>query len=58
MLGAWPLHDFTEARSTGKSCPCALDADTMIVPYGEGQVIYERRGALEHTGDHDWTDRG
>lgn len=36
----------------------APDADTMIVPYGEGQVIYERRGALEHTGDHDGPTEG
>lgn len=34
------------------------DADTMIVPYGEGQVVYERRGALEHTGDHDGPTEG
>lgn len=36
----------------------APDADTMIVPYGEGQVVYERRGALEHTGDHDGPTEG
>ncbi|MEV8357841.1 YihY/virulence factor BrkB family protein [Microbacterium sp. NPDC076895] len=34
------------------------DADTMIVPYGEGQVVYERRGALGHTGDHDGPTEG
>lgn len=36
----------------------APDADTMIVPYGEGQVVYERRGALAHTGDHDGPTEG
>ncbi|WES65687.1 hypothetical protein P0L94_06340 [Microbacter sp. GSS18] len=29
------------------------ELDEMIVPYGEGQIVYERRGALEHTGDDD-----
>lgn len=29
------------------------EADTMIVPYGEGQVVYQRAGDLAHTGDHD-----
>ena len=27
--------------------------DRLIVPYGEGQVVYARVGALENTGDHD-----
>ncbi|GAA1468044.1 response regulator [Microbacterium thalassium] len=27
--------------------------DEMIVPYGEGQIVYERRGKLEHTGTDD-----
>jgi hypothetical protein len=29
------------------------DLDRMIVPYSETQVVYERRGDLERTGDHD-----
>lgn len=29
------------------------DEDQLIAPYGEGQVIYKRGGALENTGDHD-----
>lgn len=29
------------------------ELDEMIVPYGEGQIVYERRGELEHTGTDD-----
>lgn len=29
------------------------DLDRLIAPYGEGQVVYERTGALEQTGEHD-----
>lgn len=29
------------------------ELDEMIVAYGEGQIVYERRGALEHTGTDD-----
>ena len=32
---------------------CLADLDRMIVPYSETQVVYERRGDLERTGDHD-----
>lgn len=27
--------------------------DALIVPYGEGQLVYERQGADENTGDDD-----
>jgi hypothetical protein len=27
--------------------------DSLIVAYSEGQVVYQREGAPEHTGDHD-----
>lgn len=27
--------------------------DTLIVPYGEGQLVYRREGGLEHTGEDD-----
>ncbi len=27
--------------------------DTLIVPYGEGQLVYRREGGLSHTGDDD-----
>lgn len=27
--------------------------DRLIVPYGEGQLVYERAGEAIHTGDHD-----
>ncbi|HEX5729216.1 response regulator [Microbacterium sp.] len=29
------------------------DLDRLIVPYSETQVVYMRKGDLEHTGDHD-----
>ena len=29
------------------------DLDRLIVPYSETQVVYERKGALERTGDDD-----
>jgi hypothetical protein len=29
------------------------DSDSLIVPYGEGQVVYRRQGEPEHTGEHD-----
>ena len=29
------------------------DLDRLIVPYSETQVVYERKGAPEHTGDGD-----
>ena len=29
------------------------DLDRLIVPYSETQVVYERKGDLEHTGDSD-----
>ena len=29
------------------------ELDSMIVPYGEGQIVYRREGALEHTGESD-----
>ncbi len=29
------------------------ELDQLIVPYGEGQIIYRRGGELENTGDHD-----
>lgn len=29
------------------------EANSLIVPYGEGQVVYHRAGDLVHTGDHD-----
>lgn len=38
----------------GQVIPLDDEADeSIIVPYGEGQIVYERRGALENTGDHD-----
>lgn len=27
--------------------------DSMIMPYGEGQLVYKREGAESNTGDHD-----
>lgn len=27
--------------------------DTLIVPYGEGQLVYRREGGLSHTGNDD-----
>ncbi len=33
-----------------------LDDDTddaLIVPYGEGQLVYRRQGEAEHTGEQD-----
>jgi hypothetical protein len=29
------------------------DLDRLIVPYSETQVVYERKGELDHTGDSD-----
>lgn len=29
------------------------EQDSLIVAYDEGQVVYEREGAPERTGDHD-----
>ena len=29
------------------------DLDSLIVPYGEGQIVYRRNGDLEHTGADD-----
>lgn len=29
------------------------DLDSLIVPYGEGQIVYRREGDLEHTGRGD-----
>ena len=29
------------------------ELDSLIVPYGEGQIIYRRNGALSHTGSDD-----
>lgn len=29
------------------------ELDSMIVPYGEGQIIYRRNGGLAHTGEGD-----
>lgn len=29
------------------------ELDSLIAPYGEGQVVYRRGGAPEQTGDHD-----
>jgi hypothetical protein len=29
------------------------DADRLILPYSETQVVYERQGALEQTGESD-----
>ena len=29
------------------------ELDSLIVPYGEGQIVYQRSGALERTGDGD-----
>lgn len=29
------------------------DLERYIAPYGEGQLVYERDGALEHTGEND-----
>ncbi len=30
-----------------------VEIDQYIAPYGEGQLVYQRRGALENTGEHD-----
>ena len=29
------------------------ELDKLIVPYSETQVVYERKGAAENTGEHD-----
>ena len=29
------------------------ELDSLIVPYGEGQIIYRRNGGLSHTGSDD-----
>ena len=29
------------------------ELDSLIVPYGEGQIVYRRSGALEHEGSGD-----
>jgi hypothetical protein len=29
------------------------ELDSLIVPYGEGQIVYRRDGELEHTGTDD-----
>ena len=29
------------------------ELDSLIVPYGEGQIVYQRAGGLEHTGQGD-----
>jgi hypothetical protein len=38
----------------GQVIPLEGDADdSLIVPYGEGQLVYERNGDASHTGDTD-----
>lgn len=27
--------------------------DSLIIPYGQGQLVYQRAGDLQHTGDAD-----
>lgn len=29
------------------------DDDTIVLPYSEGQVVYQRQGSFEQTGDSD-----
>lgn len=29
------------------------DLDSLIIPYGLAQIVYQRSGGLEHTGDGD-----
>ena len=29
------------------------ETNELILPYGIGQIVYERQGALTHTGDQD-----
>jgi hypothetical protein len=37
----------------GQVIPHDDSDDAIIVPYGEGQLVYQRSGAPEHTGDDD-----
>ena len=51
---AWLSHDCTADPWTGSFCPLEdLELDKLIVPYSETQVVYERKGAPENTGEHD-----
>lgn len=34
------------------------ELESLIVPYGEGQIIYRREGALERTGEGDGPSEG
>jgi hypothetical protein len=38
----------------GQVIPLEDDTDdALIVPYGEGQLVYRRQGEAEHTGEQD-----
>jgi hypothetical protein len=38
----------------GQVIPLEDDSDdSLIMPYGEGQLVYRREGGLEHTGEGD-----
>lgn len=37
----------------GQVIPLDADDDTLILPYSETQVVYERRGEPQHTGTDD-----
>jgi hypothetical protein len=52
--GLMALARLTGGPLDGQVIPLEDDVDdSMIVPYGEGQLVYQRSGEFEHTGDAD-----
>ena len=52
--GGMALARLTGGPLDGQVIPLENDTDdSIIVPYGEGQLVYERSGSLEHTGEDD-----
>jgi hypothetical protein len=48
------LARLTGGPLDGQVIPLDDDVDdSLIVPYGEGQLVYQRSGDLVHTGDDD-----
>jgi hypothetical protein len=48
------LARLTGGPLDGQVLPLDDDSDdAIIVPYGEGQLVYQRAGSLEHTGEGD-----
>jgi len=53
-LGGMALARLTGGPLDGQVIPLEDDVDdSLIVPYGEGQLVYRRGGDLENTGDSD-----